>query len=72
MSDIHAIIKMAEKQLWILFCCRLSFQSQNGGTPLLYAVRGNHIKCVKALLGTLKSFVVKSLQILTNSIWKLF
>ncbi|XP_042650903.1 DNA-binding protein RFXANK isoform X1 [Tyto alba] len=23
----------------------------NGGTPLLYAVRGNHVKCVKALLG---------------------
>lgn len=23
---------------------------QNGGTPLLYAVRGNHIECVKALL----------------------
>lgn len=22
----------------------------NGGTPLLYAVRGNHIKCVEALL----------------------
>lgn len=29
------------------------FLSQNGGTPLLYAVRGNHIKCVQALLGTL-------------------
>lgn len=24
---------------------------QNGGTPLLYAVRGNHVKCVEALLG---------------------
>lgn len=24
---------------------------QNGGTPLLYAVRGNHMKCVEALLG---------------------
>ncbi|XP_054661613.1 DNA-binding protein RFXANK isoform X3 [Grus americana] len=23
----------------------------NGGTPLLYAVRGNHVKCVEALLG---------------------
>lgn len=23
---------------------------QNGGTPLLYAVRGNHLKCVEALL----------------------
>lgn len=22
----------------------------NGGTPLLYAVRGNHVKCVEALL----------------------
>ena len=29
----------------------LVFYSQNGGTPLLYAVRGNHIKCVEALLG---------------------
>lgn len=27
-----------------------SFLTQNGGTPLLYAVRGNHIKCVQALL----------------------
>ncbi|XP_012509556.1 PREDICTED: DNA-binding protein RFXANK isoform X2 [Propithecus coquereli] len=26
----------------------------NGGTPLLYAVRGNHVKCVEALLGTLE------------------
>nr|XP_051684077.1 DNA-binding protein RFXANK isoform X2 [Oryctolagus cuniculus] len=24
----------------------------NGGTPLLYAVRGNHVKCVEALLAT--------------------
>lgn len=24
---------------------------QNGGTPLLYAVRGNHVRCVDALLG---------------------
>lgn len=24
--------------------------TQNGGTPLLYAVRGNHLKCVEALL----------------------
>ena len=23
----------------------------NGGTPLLYAVHGNHVKCVKMLLG---------------------
>lgn len=23
----------------------------NGGTPLLYAVRGNHVKCVESLLG---------------------
>ncbi|KAG9350630.1 hypothetical protein JZ751_024519 [Albula glossodonta] len=23
---------------------------QNGGTPLLYAVRGNHVKCVDTLL----------------------
>ncbi|XP_054982877.1 DNA-binding protein RFXANK isoform X2 [Sorex araneus] len=27
----------------------------NGGTPLLYAVRGNHVKCVEALLGWLLS-----------------
>jgi hypothetical protein len=27
---------------------------QNGGTPLLYAVRGNHVKCVEALLGELQ------------------
>uniref|UniRef100_A0A2K6SSH5 Regulatory factor X associated ankyrin containing protein n=1 Tax=Saimiri boliviensis boliviensis TaxID=39432 RepID=A0A2K6SSH5_SAIBB len=27
----------------------------NGGTPLLYAVRGNHVKCVEALLGEWKS-----------------
>ncbi|XP_019819343.2 DNA-binding protein RFXANK isoform X1 [Bos indicus] len=26
----------------------------NGGTPLLYAVRGNHVKCVEALLETLE------------------
>ncbi|XP_058870013.1 DNA-binding protein RFXANK isoform X3 [Acipenser ruthenus] len=24
---------------------------KNGGTPLLYAVRGNHVKCVESLLG---------------------
>lgn len=34
--------------------------SQNGGTPLLYAVRGNHIKCVEALLGTMHAYIVKS------------
>lgn len=28
-----------------------SLSLQNGGTPLLYAVRGNHVKCVEALLG---------------------
>lgn len=28
-----------------------SLSPQNGGTPLLYAVRGNHVKCVEALLG---------------------
>lgn len=27
------------------------FFPQNGGTPLLYAVHGNHVKCVKILLG---------------------
>ncbi|KAM9369059.1 DNA-binding protein RFXANK [Phaethornis superciliosus] len=27
-----------------------SLSLQNGGTPLLYAVRGNHVKCVEALL----------------------
>ena len=26
----------------------------NGGTPLLYAVRGNHVKCVEAMLETLE------------------
>lgn len=29
----------------------LPLSLQNGGTPLLYAVRGNHVKCVEALLG---------------------
>uniref|UniRef100_A0A2I3SAR6 Regulatory factor X associated ankyrin containing protein n=1 Tax=Pan troglodytes TaxID=9598 RepID=A0A2I3SAR6_PANTR len=29
----------------------------NGGTPLLYAVRGNHVKCVEALLGEWESGV---------------
>lgn len=28
-----------------------NFPLQNGGTPLLYAVHGNHGKCVKMLLG---------------------
>lgn len=28
-----------------------TFPLQNGGTPLLYAVHGNHVKCVKMLLG---------------------
>uniref|UniRef100_H2L5A9 Regulatory factor X-associated ankyrin-containing protein n=1 Tax=Oryzias latipes TaxID=8090 RepID=H2L5A9_ORYLA len=27
-----------------------TYDWQNGGTPLLYAVRGNHVKCVEALL----------------------
>ncbi|KAF2981470.1 hypothetical protein EK904_010824 [Melospiza melodia maxima] len=35
----------------------------NGGTPLLYAVRGNHVKCVEALLVQ---------QVIENHILKLF
>ncbi|XP_062869225.1 DNA-binding protein RFXANK [Trichomycterus rosablanca] len=36
----------------ILLKCDVEVDSYdwNGGTPLLYAVRGNHIKCVEALL----------------------
>lgn len=36
---------------------------QNGGTPLLYAVRGNHLKCVETLLGKLLQLAAVSLQV---------
>lgn len=32
----------------------------NGGTPLLYAVRGNHIKCVEALLANGADMTIES------------
>lgn len=32
--------------LWPVTC-----DSQNGGAPLLYAVHGNHVRCVEILLG---------------------
>nr|XP_020467933.1 DNA-binding protein RFXANK isoform X2 [Monopterus albus] len=33
---------------------------KNGGTPLLYAVRGNHIKCVEALLAKGADMTIES------------
>ncbi|XP_026160625.1 DNA-binding protein RFXANK isoform X6 [Mastacembelus armatus] len=33
---------------------------KNGGTPLLYAVRGNHIKCVEALLARGADMTIES------------
>lgn len=32
-------------------CCDVAFGFQNGGAPLLYAVHGNHVRCVEILLG---------------------
>lgn len=31
----------------VMFLCGF----QNGGAPLLYAVHGNHVRCVEILLG---------------------
>lgn len=53
----HPARSWARGSWWVgdLPCTRLtvtlSISPQNGGTPLLYAVRGNHAKCVEALLG---------------------
>lgn len=35
--------------VWFVVCCLCGFQ--NGGAPLLYAVHGNHVRCVEILLG---------------------
>lgn len=40
-------------------CDVASLYSQNGGAPLLYAVHGNHVRCVEILLGEDKSFSEK-------------
>lgn len=49
-------INMTATEVWCFNIYRcLSFCScpccQNGGAPLLYAVHGNHVRCVEILLG---------------------
>lgn len=46
-----------------------SLSLQNGGTPLLYAVRGNHVKCVEALLGNGEDLCLNSLALKITACW---
>lgn len=45
-------MQMKSEYYCLSFCC-----CQNGGAPLLYAVHGNHVRCVEILLG--ESLTVK-------------
>lgn len=38
---------------------------QNGGAPLLYAVHGNHVRCVEILLGEQPPFQTKTCTTVT-------
>lgn len=50
---------------------------QNGGAPLLYAVHGNHVRCVEILLGENPSLQTKTSpafmwRAVITKIWCLF
>lgn len=51
--------------LWCSFC-----GFQNGGAPLLYAVHGNHVRCVEILLGEDKS-LWSEISIRINISWRI-
>uniref|UniRef100_O14593-2 Isoform 2 of DNA-binding protein RFXANK n=1 Tax=Homo sapiens TaxID=9606 RepID=O14593-2 len=49
-ADPHILAKEREVGLLLERDVDINIYDWNGGTPLLYAVRGNHVKCVEALL----------------------